>query len=1098
MTTTVWKSPTDLVEPARAEEFGVEVAAAISELRAHHGLDAVSCQPEGRAEDWRLLLPQVNRRGFLQLTGAAAVFGLAGCGKHPDVLAPLAHGIEGRKLGKAEYFASVLRDAGHAQAVLVKTVDGRPIKLEGNPDCPLSKGTTDARTQAALLNLYDPDRLQTGPLKRTGSDWSPTTWKDLDAAVGAALKGGRVGLLTGPVDGPAERALIDGLIAASGGKVVHAVYESLPRTAELSARTAALGERRGRSVPDHRIERAAVLLALGDLLGGGHAGHAAHVGWGAFRRAGGKAIAVEAVMSQTGTVADVRIRCAADRLAWFAWAVAETCAKALNQALPAPISRELDRVRGAGLATTLGLGPVRGGEGDAIAYTAAQLLAAHKAGKPSLIYAGGASASRDLHLAATYLNVLLGNEGVTVVAGPETALVESPAAAGSTSAQALLAEAGSFDALIISGCNPVHSMPAAAALIAKAKLVVALADRRDETAALAHWLAPTTHGLESWGDAEPAAGVYLLQQPALRPLWDARAAEQSLIAFAAAAALKSFTAPVTAADPEGYTVVTRKAAWQPGVAGVLAWPDFIKQVWTSTVYPRSASLATPEAFWTAALTTGVLSVPVAETRDLPSFNPEAASLTAFTNEPGYQLVLSASRTLRDGAAANNPWLQELPDPVSKITWDNWLAISPVDAERELLGEGSVVTLKVGSQGVEVPVHIQDGQHPGTLELFLGWGRTQAGAVASLTDGFAVDGFAFAGHPVAGIQSATIHGTGLTYIFAGTQGHDRIAGRPLPLDTEMAGHELHAQWESGTDGKPGGRLNLWRKSAAYLGRKWGMTVDLDTCTGCNACVVACSAENNIPVVGRDEVRNNRELHWIRIDRYYSSTGTTAADRLDVDVVHQPMMCQHCDNAPCEVVCPANATMHNNEGVSLQVYNRCIGTRYCANNCPYKVRRFNWYEYSSYRAGPQGSGSPLARIQKNLITEGTTSSKSEMAHAPLQLLLNPEVTVRTKGVMEKCNFCVQRLRDIRDDEKASGKAMADGKITTACAQTCPSQAIVFGDLNDDTAKVVTFGEQHQGRAFKALDEELNTRPAVAYLKRIRHRIAPAAVHHEEGHA
>jgi molybdopterin-containing oxidoreductase family iron-sulfur binding subunit len=1081
---TAWKSPADLVTPPRADEFGVEVAAAIADLRDAHGLAAGSCQPAGRAEDWRQLLPAVNRRGFLQLTGAAAVFGLAGCAKHPDVLVAQASRSEGPGVGEPVYYASLLRDSGHPVAVVVKTLDGRPIKLDGNPDCPVVKGTSDAATQAALLNLYDPDRLQQGPLARQGTTFVPTSWQTLDAAVGAALTTGRVGLLTGPIDGPARRQLIDELVAAGNGRLTHAVYEALPRSVDMAVRGAALGVRAGRAPAAYQLDRASVLLAVGDLLGGGHAGHEAHVQWGAFRRAGGEAIVVEPVMSQTGTMADVRVRCPADSIAWYLWAVAEACATSLGQRLPEAAARELDRIRGSNLAVTLGLGPVRGGEGDAIAFAAARLLAAHQAGKRSLVYAGGTWASREVHLAACYLNVLLGNEGVTVGDGPVTALHEA-SAHGGTTAQALLA--GPLDALIVMDCNPAYSLPGAAAAIARVPLVVAVADRRDETAELAHWIAPTTHGLESWGDAEVAPGVYALQQPTIRPLWDAREAEQSLIAFAAVAGFAAFVAPVT--KTEELSVVARRPLWRASNHGVRAWADYVRSVWSGAVHQRAASLATPQAFWTAALARGVVEVPVPTTREIRIFDPAAATgLAGFRAATGYRLVLSASRTLRDGAQANNPWLQELPDPVSKITWDNYLAVSPADAQRELLGEGSVVTLTVNGSAIAVPVHVQEGQHPGTLELFLGWGRTQAGQVAGLTDGFAINAFALAHHPLAGIHDATLAAAGRTYELAGTQGHDRIAGRPMPLDTEGVGHALAANWQTGTDGKPGGRLSLWRTSPAYVGRKWGMTIDMDACTGCNACVVACSAENNVPVVGRDEVRKNRELHWIRIDRYYS--GDESA-KLDVDVVHQPMMCQHCDNAPCEVVCPANATMHNNEGVSLQIYNRCIGTRYCANNCPYKVRRFNWYEYSQYRAGPQGSSSPLARIQKNLITEGRTSAAAEMTHAPLQLLLNPEVTVRSKGVMEKCNFCVQRLRDIRDEEKTDGKALPDGAITTACAQTCPSQAIVFGDLNDDRAKVVTLGNDHAGRAFKALDEELNTRPAVAYLKRIRHREAAAHV-------
>jgi molybdopterin-containing oxidoreductase family iron-sulfur binding subunit len=289
--------------------------------------------------------------------------------------------------------------------------------------------------------------------------------------------------------------------------------------------------------------------------------------------------------------------------------------------------------------------------------------------------------------------------------------------------------------------------------------------------------------------------------------------------------------------------------------------------------------------------------------------------------------------------------------------------------------------------------------------------------------------------------------------------------------------------------------LFGKTHDYVGHKWGMSVDLSSCIGCNACVVACNAENNIPVVGRDEVRRGREMHWIRIDRYYVSDGDDD-NMLDVEVMQQPVMCQQCDNAPCEEACPAMATMHNDEGINVMVYNRCIGTRYCSNNCPYKVRRFNWYEYGKYRFGPHGSGDAFGRIAKNLMTDGATSSQAELSVHPLEMALNPEVTVRSRGVMEKCNFCLQRTREIRDIEKRENRAIRDGEITTACAQTCPTQAIVFGDLNDANAQVNKQASQLHG--YKLLDNVLNTRPAVTYLSRIRNRPAtPDELAQLDGH-
>jgi molybdopterin-containing oxidoreductase family iron-sulfur binding subunit len=449
-----------------------------------------------------------------------------------------------------------------------------------------------------------------------------------------------------------------------------------------------------------------------------------------------------------------------------------------------------------------------------------------------------------------------------------------------------------------------------------------------------------------------------------------------------------------------------------------------------------------------------------------------------------------------GASLNNPWLQELPDPVSKVTWDGYCALSPADARRLGLADHAVVELAVdGADPVRLPAHIQDGQHPGTVEVFLGWGRTAAGQVAAITaaDGFRANAFALAGNRRWGVP-VTVTATGASYRLATTQVHQRLKGRDLELDDVL---ELHrqdpgaerrhgrpAEWVAGTDGKPGGRLSLWRRHQTYPGHRWGMSIDLNACTGCNACVVACGAENNVPVVGRDEVLKNRDMHWIRIDRWWAGD---AADRLDVEAVSAPMLCQQCDHAPCEAVCPANATVKSDEGVNLQVYNRCIGTRYCSNNCPYRVRRFNWYQYSTFRAGPQGSGDPLGRLLKSAVTAGDTAVASELAHQPLDLLLNPEVTVRHRGVMEKCNFCVQRQRQARDAAKAAGGRMPDGAVTTACAQACPTGAIVWGDLNDPQAAVTR--ASNAGSPYLLLDEELNTRPKIAYQRRLRNRPATA---------
>ena len=1107
----VWRAPEErLVADAsvRADEFAPEVARAIADLRTAHGHSNVSCQTEGNSDEavnelrreLTTSLPAVNRRGFMQLTGAAAVFALAGCyKKHPDTIVPYAHQPEGRTLGQAVYFSSTVRDAGRAIPVMVKTYDGRPIKIEGNPDHPLTRGTADVRTQASLLNLYDPDRLQDGPKKRTEQGYANVAWSELDTAVGAALKsGGRIGLITGPIDGPANAALISAFSKAFGGQVLHGVHDT----------RADLAFAAGRGALVRLVDKASALVTFGgDYLA--DIGLEEQVAYGDFRRLRGvgkdadlgQIISFEAALSQTGSAADLRVRVAPDRLAHAAWGVAELVAKATGQQIPATIAASLAKIAGGKpLGEALGLKKI--GEQDALDFTAERLVSLKKAGKFSLVYASSHSTARTnaaLLLAAVHaLNALLGNEGVTVVGATSDAAIDANVAP----AAAVLAAAakGELGTLIISGVNPVFDVPGAAEAIAKVKTVVVLADRLTETARVAHFVAPTLHDLESWGDGELRPGVLSLQQPCIAPLWDARAKEESLLAFAVAAGVTApefvQTKPDTKDQKSATAVASGKPLWIALNNGVQSWQRFVQRVWVSTVKAQAKAVADDRAFWNGALARGVLVVP-AKAGALAVLTLAAdAALPAPVADGELQLVISPSRIMGDGTWLNSAWLQELPDPVSKVTWDNYLAMSFGDVLRLGLAPGDVVELKLGTVSVKLPVHIQEGQHPGTLQTFSGWGRARdcAGEIANagLDPNFSVDV-----KPLLAGGVASISKTGANHVLANVQGHNRMHGRDIALDDVLdlhredpggkKRHHHRALWGAGTDGKEHGRLSVFGKTHDVVGRKWGMSVDLGSCFGCNACVVACNAENNIPVVGRDEIRRGREMHWLRIDRYYSSEQDDT-DMLDVDVIQQPVMCQQCDNAPCEEACPAMATMHNDEGINVMVYNRCIGTRYCSNNCPYKVRRFNWYEYGKYRFGPQGSGDAFGRIAKNLLTSGATSSQAELSKHPLEMALNPEVTVRSRGVMEKCNFCLQRTREIREREKTTNHALRDGEITTACAQTCPTKAITFGDLNDETSAVnVQIAQAH---GYKLLDSVLNTRPAVTYLAKIRNRPATAA--------
>ncbi len=1149
------------------DEFDAEVQVQISAIRTECGIDEDGnvAQHAGQGlersddqiNDLRALLPSVSRRGFMRLTGAAAVFGLAGCWhSSPETLVPYVQQPEGSTIGEARHYSTFVRTGQHVQAVVAKLYDGRPIKLEGNPDCSTTRGRLDARGQAALVDLYDPDRVsftrgtgvaegtrsyQDGPRKNSEA----SSWAELDGLVGEAINIGSTALLTGPWNGPSRMALLKDVATSFGKPFTHAAWHPFAADVARQAREVSFGVA---ATPRYDLSEASVLVTLGsDILGGGQAGLAESVGFGDMRKivgtgehtSMGQFFAFEPTMSQGGSCADVRARIAMDKLASLTWALAAKVAQGLGVSLPAGVptfdagSFDADNIR---MLEQLGYGSADG----LLAAIADALLAAKKAGKNSLLYVGGVSQSGPeslpLHVAANYINSILGNEGVTVYA---EAINEVDTSFAQT--KALLASKP--DTLIIAGCNPGYDYPDQAGLqaaIKQASTVIYVGDRVNETASLAaslaqtHYFAPTSHDLESWGDAEVRAGAYYLQQPMITPLWDTRALEESLMAFAVAAGqpAASLGQKVQKKAVVERSKVSRKALWHAGLAGVQSWAAYVKTIWTTQMHSQLKAAGKTTAFWKGAIARGVAGS-VQAPQPVVAFKASAIPIAAVVSGPS--LVISASRILGDGSQANNPFTQEIPDPISRITWDNYISVSMADAQTLKLGKDSVVEVQIAGQSFLVPAMVQPGQQAGVYELFTGWGRTEAGAVADMGGVVPEGGSLSRNHQVNAFQlttdgarwglPVTVSKADLSYELACAQGHNYMDGRSIALDDALDAHKEdpsyhnrghhHALWVDGkgtTDSSVNGsvdsnNLSMWDQTHVNTGRRWGMSIDLNSCTGCNACIVACSIENNVPVVGRDEVRLGREMHWMRIDRYYS-TPITEADHTEqhvehesaivagdskryyagaqdsfVEVFHQPMLCQQCGHAPCEEVCPAMATMQNDEGVNVQVYNRCIGTRYCANNCPYKVRRFNYYEYSKYRFGPQGSADPLGRVVKNLRTDLATSAEHEMSEAPLEMMLNPTVVVRSKGVMEKCNFCIGRTRDFRYEEKRTNRKLEDSKQQTACSQTCPTAAITFGDINDPSSTVSKVIDDDRG--YRVLDFELNTRPSITYLRKVRNR-------------
>ncbi|MBI4349949.1 MAG: TAT-variant-translocated molybdopterin oxidoreductase [Elusimicrobia bacterium] len=973
----------------------------------------------------------LSRRSFLKAAG----FSLGGvllssCGRGPvgEVISSLAQPEE-LVPGRAVWYSSTCAGCAAGCGALVKNRDSRPLKLEGIPEHPLSRGGLCAVGQASVLGLYDDHRLR-APL----SAGKPCSWEALDAEIIRELdaisrKGGSVRVLARTITSPTLKAALESFLRRfRDGRLV--VYDPLSCSALLDAHQSAFGLR---ALPRLHFERAGVIAGFdADFLGTWISPVEYAAGYRAGRTLEGKParqsrhIHFEPRMSLTGANADERIVLGAREVA------------------AALAHLALDLARRAGLPAASGALPACPIDAGRLRGFADELWAARG---HSLVVTGANELSAQLY--AALANSALGNYSHTLDLDRPSFQRQGDDGA----LQSLLAElsAGRVDALFTLDANPAAELPRPGAwrkALEGTPLVVSFAGRVDETSALARFTAPDHHPLEAWADYEPVAGLVSTAQPVIRPLGDTRPALESL------------------------------SAWTGNRRPAL---DLIRDHWRGNIYPRRKGAGSFEDFWTSTVHDGFAEISVPAGR-AGAFRPSAirpaappsAAAQPHQESPaaasGLQLALYAKTGLLDGRFSDNPWLQELPDPVTKIVWDNYASFSPDAASRLGLAQGDVVRLSAPSGAhLELPAHIQPGQHDGTVAVALGYGRlgTERFADAgprwlqgrpTVAPGMrvgknAAELLAFDGGPISfDIGGVSVSKTGARHELSCTQEYhslqlpERLASEPGETRdiVRETGIEEYRRDPSAGNKQEHGHESLWPEHV-YEGHRWGMAVDLSACTGCSACVVACQSENNVPVVGKDEVGRRRDMAWLRIDRYY-------ADRDGgTDVVFQPMLCQHCANAPCETVCPVLATMHSAEGLNQQIYNRCVGTRYCANNCPYKARRFNWFQYQK---------------------EGRLSN----------LALNPDVTVRMRGVMEKCTFCVQRIQEAKFEAKRLGRPLQDGEIRPACAQSCPSQAIVFGDVNDPGSRISRL--RKDPRHYRVL-AELNVQPSVGYLVKVRSR-------------
>ncbi len=1048
----------------------------------------------------------LRRRTFLKMSGFAAVLAaVSGCEKPAEKILPYVNAPEEIVPGVATHYASTCGGCEAACGVIVKTREARPIKIEGNPNHLINKGRLCARGQASILSLYDPDRIGDPVEVKSDGTLKKTTWDLADQQIVKALKsaGKRAVLLTNTIHGPARTAIIDRFKTTFPG-LRHVVYDTLAEAERVDARELAYGER---VLPRYHFDKSEVTVLLGsDPMADGASPVEFMAGIAEKRKLQkddhdhftmGSLYAFEPLATMSGMNADYRFAVKSDDLLNLALAIASQLASdghsevsGINLSVdPGKVESEIGLAKGT------------------IKKVADDLWAAR--GK-SLVYTGGLLSRTaniaDLHVAVNLINSMLGNEGVTVDASRP-----SNQSQGSTADILALIDdmdAGNVDVLLIDGVNPVYSLPESARFASALKSVslkVSFDRVKSETSAHCDLILPGLHYLEAWGDAEPIAGFLSIQQPTIGKikgnqsvaggaLWNNRAFEQSIIAIARLAGSKEFDVELPQPEP-----IEGKPAPDPIPPRMMTWHEFLMKTWETEVFAKGGYRGSFQDFWFATLRQGVLDATFrvtgakgARKLNVPGVLQRLKAATSVKSS-GLSLSLYTLPNTYDGRDANNPWLLELPDPVTRVCWDNFVAVAPKFARENKLKDGQIIAVTANGVTVEGPVRIHPGMHESVLALGGGWGRTEAGAVGT-GEGFnayvlgaVTDGkVAYSGGKVEWVP------TGKKTRLADVQGHNYMKLDPTDeheperqivqaTSLEMMNENPQAPqptyhipyWEVGQE-----MPDQWRtKDFHYTQHKWVMAIDLNACIGCNACMVACQAENNIPVVGKREVLVGREMHWIRIDRYYKGNPDNP------EFAKQPMLCQQCDNAPCETVCPVLATVHSDEGLNQQVYNRCVGTRYCANNCPYKVRRFNFYTYTKFRKGPH--------------------SDDRVTDTPLALALNPDITVRTKGIMEKCTFCSQRLRTAKDEAKAAGQNIAEGQVKTACQQTCPAQAIHFGDALNPTHAVNAIREENKDKRGYDVLAELNVKPNIMYLAQVLNRetqefdVKYHQKHHGAGH-
>lgn len=951
----------------------------------------------------------VSRRDFLKATGFSitAATLAASCEAPINKAIPFVIKPEEVTSGIANYYASSFIDGSEYCSILVKTREGRPIKIEGNELSSITKGGTNARTQASILSLYDSERLR-GALHKQ----NPTTWEKIDENVSHLLRSfneqdGQIAILSSSIISPSTKNVYADFVKTyPNTRIVY--YDAVSASAMLEANEDSFDQR---VIPSYRIDKADIIVSFGaDFLGTWLSPIEFTKQYVKNRKLDDKKtmsrhIQFETGMSLTGSNADTRFPIRPSEEGTI-------LTNLYNQLIKLSSSTDFDELT------------------SSVNVEKIALELWDNKGK-SLVLSGSNDTS--IQILVNAINVLLENYRNTIDLNTPLYLKQGIDKEMVTLVKDM--NEGVIDALIINNVNPVYDYPEADEFVSglkQLKLTVSLSSTLDETSSLVNYVCPDNHYLESWNDAEAKKDHFSLCQPTISRLFDTRAAQESLLRW---------------------------------MGNETDFHDYIQQYWKEGIYPLHKKFTDKDSefsdFWIKSLQDGIFEVDRTENTKIqhefnasiikPTIN-KLINASEITN--GFELQIYEHLAVGNGKHANNPWLQELPDPITKVCWDNHASISPGYASEMELKNGDVVTISSNTEKIEIPVLLQPGQAYRTISIAMGFGRSNAGKVGNNVGGNA---FQFGKIRNGSFQysrsGVEIIKTGRDHPLALTQTHHSMEGRAIVRETTLekyvnkpsSGNELHEKFKREA-------VSLY-KEPTNIGYHWSLSIDLNACTGCSTCVIACQAENNVPVIGREQVRKRRIMHWIRLDRYYS-------DSIDnPQVYHQPIMCQHCDNAPCENVCPVAATMHSDDGLNHMTYNRCIGTRYCMNNCPYKVRRFNWFSYYKNKEFDFHMNSNYGRM-----------------------VLNPDVVVRSRGVAEKCSLCIQRIQEKKTKAKLENRLLADDEIKPACLQACPADAIVFGNRKDKKSEIY---KKFEDKRNYGLIEEIHALPSVGYLVKVRNQ-------------